>query len=65
MLTLQTTGTTINQGQSVTFSGSVDPDETGRNVYLERLNAAGNQWHIIAIGRRRPQLAVLALVAVL
>jgi phospholipase C len=50
VLTLQTTGTTINQGQSVTFSGSVNPDETGRNIYLERLNAAGNQWHIIAAG---------------
>jgi hypothetical protein len=48
VLTLQTTPTTINQGQSVTFSGSVNPDETGRNIYLERLNATGTQWHIIA-----------------
>jgi hypothetical protein len=50
VLTLQTTATTINQGQSVTFSGSVNPDETGRNIYLERLNATGTQWHIIANG---------------
>jgi hypothetical protein len=48
VLTLQTTATTINQGQSVTFSGSVNPDETGRNIYLERLGATGTQWHIIA-----------------
>jgi hypothetical protein len=48
VLTAQTTGTTINQGQSVTFSGSVNPDETGRNIYLERLNVTGTQWHIIA-----------------
>jgi len=48
VLTLKTTATTINQGQSVTFSGSVNPDETGRNIYLERLNATGTQWHIIA-----------------
>jgi len=47
---VQTTATTINQGQSVTFSGSVNPDETGRNIYLERLNATGTQWHTIASG---------------
>jgi phospholipase C len=46
-MTVQTTPTTINQGQSVTFSGSLNPDETGRAIYLERLNALGNQWHII------------------
>jgi hypothetical protein len=50
VLTLQTTPTTIKQGQSVTFSGSVNPDETGRNIYLERLNATGSEWHIIATG---------------
>jgi len=50
VLSVQTTATTINQGQSVTFSGSVNPDETGRNIYLERLNATGTQWHTIASG---------------
>jgi hypothetical protein len=50
VLSVQTTATTINQGQSVTFSGSVNPDETGRNIYLERLGATGTQWHTIASG---------------
>jgi hypothetical protein len=50
VLTVQTTATTINQGQSVTFSGSLTPDETGRNIYLERLNATGTGWHILASG---------------
>jgi hypothetical protein len=31
----------------VTFNGTVYPDETGRNVYLERESAAGN-WYAIA-----------------
>ena len=47
-LNVQTTPTTINQGQSVTFTGTLNPDETGRNIYLERLNASGDEWHIIA-----------------
>jgi hypothetical protein len=48
VLTEQATATTINQGQSVTFSGMITPDKTGHNIYLERENAAGTGWHIIA-----------------
>jgi hypothetical protein len=48
LLSVQTTPLTINQGQSVTFTGSLTPDETGRNILLERLNASGDEWHIIA-----------------
>jgi hypothetical protein len=48
VLTVQTTSTTINQGQSVTFSGTLFPDETGRVIRLERENAAGTAWHTIA-----------------
>jgi len=50
VLSVVSTPTTINQGQAVTFSGSVDPDETGRNIYLERLDATGSGWHTIASG---------------
>ncbi|MGD0198500.1 MAG: hypothetical protein ABSC56_11435 [Solirubrobacteraceae bacterium] len=50
VMTVQTTPTTISQGQSVTFSGTFNPDETGRTFYLERLNASGEQWHILASG---------------
>jgi hypothetical protein len=49
-LTAQASSTTINQGQSVTFSGTVTPDKTGHAIYLERLNAAGDAWHLIAVG---------------
>jgi hypothetical protein len=49
-LTAQASSTKINQGQSVTFSGTVTPDKTGHAIYLERLNAAGNAWHLLAVG---------------
>jgi phage protein U len=50
-LTAQASATTINQGQSVTFSGTVAPDKTGHSIYLERLNAAGTAWHVIAVSK--------------
>lgn len=54
VMTVQTTPTTINQGQSVTFSGSLNPDETGRTIYLERQNATGTEWHVIASNQVGP-----------
>jgi hypothetical protein len=48
-LTAQASATTINQGQSVTFTGSVVPDKTGHVIYLQRLDAAGNAWHLLAL----------------
>jgi hypothetical protein len=48
-LSAQASATTINQGQSVTFTGSVVPDKTGHAIYLQRLNAAGTAWHVIAL----------------
>ena len=48
-LTAQASATTISQGQSVTFTGSVVPDKTGHVIYLQRLNAAGTAWHVIAL----------------
>ena len=50
MLTLTTTPTTINQGHTVTFSGTVSPDQAGHTVYLERQNPAGTWWHVLAVG---------------
>ena len=47
-LTAQASTTTINQGQSVTFTGTLAPDKTGHVIYLERLDAGGDAWHIIA-----------------
>ena len=47
-LTAQASTTTVNQGQSVTFTGTLAPDKTGHVIYLERLDAGGDAWHIIA-----------------
>jgi hypothetical protein len=47
-LTAKASATSVNQGQSVTFTGSVAPDKTGHVIYLQRENAAGNAWHVIA-----------------
>ena len=52
-LSAQSTPTTINQGQTVTFSGQVVPDKTGDAIYLEEQNANG-VWHPIAIGTIGP-----------
>ncbi len=49
-LTAQASATTINEGQSVSFTGTVVPNKTGHVIYLERQNVAGNGWHVIAVG---------------
>jgi len=54
VLTVTTTPTTINQGQTVTFSGAVTPNETGHSIYLERENAAGTAWYVLAAGKVGP-----------
>ncbi len=41
--------TTVQAGQTVTFSGVVSPDHTGHIVYLERQNAHGPGFHPIQV----------------
>jgi hypothetical protein len=49
VLTAQVSATTIQAGQSVTFSGAVSPDHTGHVIYLERQNASGQGFHVIEV----------------
>lgn len=49
VLTAQVSATTVQAGQSVTFSGSVSPDHTGHVIYLERQNPHGPGFHVIQI----------------
>jgi hypothetical protein len=42
-------GTSIETGQTLTFSGSVTPDHTGHVIYLERQNAAGTGFHVVEV----------------
>jgi hypothetical protein len=49
VLTAQVSATTVQAGQSVTFSGTVSPDHTGHVIYLERQNAHGPGFHVIQV----------------
>jgi hypothetical protein len=48
-LTAAASTTNINQGQSVTFTGSVVPSKVGHVIYLQRQDGTGGQWHIIGL----------------
>jgi hypothetical protein len=50
VLTAQVSATTVQAGQSLTFSGSVAPDHTGHVIYLERQNASGTGFHVVEVG---------------
>jgi hypothetical protein len=49
VLTAQVSATTVQAGQSVTFSGTVSPDHTGHVIYLERQNPHGTGFHVIQV----------------
>jgi hypothetical protein len=49
VLTAQVSATTVQAGQTVTFSGTVSPDHTGHVIYLERQNAHGSGFHVIQV----------------
>ena len=49
LITASASPTTIQAGQTVTFSGTVSPDHTGHIVYLERQNAQGPGFHPIQV----------------
>jgi hypothetical protein len=50
ILTAGAAPTTVQQGQSVTFSGTVTPGPVGKVVYLERENFAGGGFHVVDLG---------------
>jgi hypothetical protein len=50
VLTAQVSATTVQAGQSITFSGTVSPDHTGHVIYLERQNPHGPGFHVIQVG---------------
>ncbi len=49
-LTANVSATTVQAGQPLTFSGTVNPGKTGKVVYLERQNAIGTGFHVIFVG---------------
>jgi hypothetical protein len=49
VLTASVSATTVNAGDSVTFSGTVAPDKTGHAIYLQRQNPSGSGFHTVKV----------------
>ncbi len=49
VLTASVSQTTIQAGQTLTFSGTVAPDHTGHVIYVERQNASGMGFHVVGV----------------
>jgi len=46
--------TTIEAGQTLTFTGTVAPDHSGHIIYLERQNASGVGFHVVQVATVGP-----------
>lgn len=49
LLAAQVSATTVQEGQTLTFSGSVAPSHPGHVVYLERLDPAGTAFGVVQV----------------
>jgi hypothetical protein len=49
VVSIGASATTAPQGGTVTISGTVTPDKSGRPIYLQRLDATGH-WQVVAVG---------------
>lgn len=54
VLTAQVSASSVQAGQTLTFSGTVAPDHTGHVIYLERKNATGDDFHVVQVARVGP-----------
>jgi hypothetical protein len=50
VLTPNAPPSTVKQGETVTFTGSVTPFQEGQPVYLEHANLFGGGYHVIGVG---------------
>ena len=50
VLTAGVSGTSVQAGQPLTFSGTLTPGVLGHPVYLERENASGGGFHVVEVG---------------
>ena len=51
VLSAQVSATSIPEGQTLTFTGSVVPSHPGHIVYVERQNASGEGFHVVQVQR--------------
>jgi hypothetical protein len=50
VLTAAPSASSVSSGQPLTFTGTVSPAKAGHTIYLERENALGTNFHVVAIG---------------
>lgn len=50
LLAAQISASSIQEGQTLSFTGSVAPSHPGHVVYLERRNASGTAFHVVQVG---------------
>jgi hypothetical protein len=55
VLSAQVSSTSVQEGQKLTFTGSVAPSHTGHAIYLERQNASGEGFHVVQVGTVTPE----------
>ncbi len=49
VLSAQVSATSVLEGQTLTFTGSVAPSHPGHVIYLERQNTAGDAFHVVQV----------------
>lgn len=54
VLTANPATSTVTSGQPFSVSGTVTPARAGHEIYLQRLNAAGTNFHVVAVGTVAP-----------
>jgi hypothetical protein len=50
VLTAKPSASSISSGQPLTFSGTVTPAKAGHQIYLEKQNISGTNFHVVAVG---------------
>ena len=55
VLTAQVSATTVLEGQTLTFTGSVAPSRPGHVIYLERQNASDHEYHVVQVSTLSPE----------
>jgi hypothetical protein len=51
VLSAQVSPTSLQEGQTLTFTGSVAPSHPGHVIYLERRDASGSGFHVVQVAR--------------
>ncbi len=55
VLSAQVSATTVLEGQTLTFTGSVAPSRPGHVIYLERQNASTHEFHVVQVSTLSPE----------